>query len=249
MIITTIALIITLFIVGYGWLQVLLRHVTSTEAVIIRRKYIGWIPISIVFLALTFLPALLARLVYLALVLYGYKQLFSIFKQSIPSLWGLIGSGFLILSTLSFFLVLFPTEVLFFIILGSVIADISTYSFAKLAPTRHGLSPRINAHKTWEGIVGGICGPFLVLPICLWLFPLLRSEAYVTLTVLIGSGAVCGDLINSLTKRQMRIADWGEAFPGHGGIFDRFGSFFVSYTLIALWETVLSWYAGHILAQ
>ena len=54
-------------------------------------------------------------------------------------------------------------------------------------------------------------------------------------TALIGSVlSVFGDLFASVIKRQHGIKDFGNIFPGHGGILDRFDSFFFALPMVAL---------------
>ena len=53
----------------------------------------------------------------------------------------------------------------------------------------------------------------------------------VILAVLIGLASAMGDLINSIVKRRLKIKDWGNTIPGHGGILDRMSS--LSFAFIA----------------
>jgi phosphatidate cytidylyltransferase len=93
---------------------------------------------------------------------------------------------------------------------------------------RHPMSPRISPKKSWEGFVGsvvfgttaavamtvfGLDAPFwvgLILGVCLV------------------AVATCGDLIESLIKRDLGIKDMSSFLPGHGGVMDRLDSMLIS---------------------
>lgn len=111
---------------------------------------------------------------------------------------------------------------------GAFLTDTCAY-FSGVFLGRHKLCPQISPKKTIEGSAGGILG---CIAACL-LFGLLMEKAwslnvnYVSLGVL---GALCavisqiGDLSASIIKRRYGIKDYGNLFPGHGGILDRLDS-------------------------
>ena len=93
---------------------------------------------------------------------------------------------------------------------------------------KHPMAPKISPKKSWEGFAGsmvfgitagvlmaifGLKVPFwvgLVLGVCL---------------VAIGT---CGDLIESMIKRDIGIKDMSSFLPGHGGVMDRLDSLLVA---------------------
>ncbi|MEG2054521.1 MAG: phosphatidate cytidylyltransferase, partial [Oscillospiraceae bacterium] len=105
---------------------------------------------------------------------------------------------------------------------------------------KHKLSPSISPNKTVEGAVGAVFGSMiigvLITVVCTYIKPILeglpqaRQLGIGVYLAIIPLGAICavlgmaGDLFASSIKRQMEIKDYGNIFPGHGGILDRFDS-------------------------
>lgn len=112
--------------------------------------------------------------------------------------------------------------------LGPWVTDIFAY-FTGYFFGRHKLIPEISPKKTIEGSIGGILfciGAFLG-------FGFVASTATGTvpnylvlaaLGLLVSVLSQIGDLFASLLKREHGIKDYGNIFPGHGGVMDRFDS-------------------------
>jgi len=83
------------------------------------------------------------------------------------------------------------------------------------------MAPRLSPKKTWEGFVGGFIGTILVV-VFVGLYTELSPYNSLILGLTIAVTAPIGDLFESLLKRDVEIKDAGRAFPGHGGILDRF---------------------------
>ena len=97
---------------------------------------------------------------------------------------------------------------------------------------KHKLAPVISPKKTVEGAIGGLITGML----CMVIYSLILRSAfqfdvnilYAIIYGLVGSlGAIFGDLCFSVIKRQTGIKDYGNLFPGHGGVLDRFDSVLV----------------------
>ena len=112
--------------------------------------------------------------------------------------------------------------------IGPWMTDIFAY-FTGYFFGKHKLIPEISPKKTVEGSIGGILfciGAFLLFG---WIASTQtgRVPNYLVLAslgLLVSVLAQIGDLFASLLKRERGIKDYGNIFPGHGGIMDRFDS-------------------------
>ncbi len=101
--------------------------------------------------------------------------------------------------------------------------------FAGMLFGKHKLAPELSPKKTVEGAVGGAVGAV----VCCMIFGLVVQYGFgiqarlgvLALYGLLGSVvSSLGDLSFSYIKRQYNIKDFGNIFPGHGGVLDRFDS-------------------------
>lgn len=100
--------------------------------------------------------------------------------------------------------------------------------FAGTAWGRGGLAPTISPNKSWVGVWGGLTGAgvagaiwFLIADARLPELPVPGPLIALLVGVLLGIGAIVGDLAESLMKRGAGVKDSGALFPGHGGVLDR----------------------------
>ena len=117
------------------------------------------------------------------------------------------------------------------IILPLVIAFLSDAFalFAGMAWGKHKLAPEPAPKKTGEGAVGGFAGAVVSTVVYgLILHFAFHYEVDCLRLALYGAlGSVAsqlGDLSFSYIKREYGIKDFGNVFPGHGGVLDRFDS-------------------------
>lgn len=106
----------------------------------------------------------------------------------------------------------------------------------------------ISPKKTVAGAIGGLLGSVLCAVTFFLLFDLyavipvgyvtfsdsvaVRAVVFVVLGIVGGVLAEIGDLAASRIKRTMNIKDFGNIFPGHGGVLDRLDS--IMFTLVML---------------
>lgn len=110
------------------------------------------------------------------------------------------------------------------------------------------LCPSISPKKTVAGAVGGLFGSVLCAVTFFLLFDLygvipagyetfsdsvaVRAVVFIVLGLIGGVLAEIGDLAASRIKRALEIKDFGNIFPGHGGVLDRLDS--IMFTLVLL---------------
>lgn len=126
---------------------------------------------------------------------------------------------------------------------AAFLSDIGAY-FVGVTIGKHKLCPKISPKKTIEGLIGGLT--VAVLGMLLYAVILHhgfgQSVSYLRMAVYGLAGALCGvfgDLSFSVVKRQTGIKDYGNLFPGHGGVLDRCDSVIMAAPLIELLLLVL----------
>lgn len=115
------------------------------------------------------------------------------------------------------------------------VADIAAYLVGRFCG-KHKLADQVSPKKTWEGVFGGFLAAIfagviwnycLAVPMSLW--PIVLFMVALTAAI-----SVCGDLFESLLKREMNIKDSGVLLPGHGGILDRIDALTIALPVFTL---------------
>jgi phosphatidate cytidylyltransferase len=105
------------------------------------------------------------------------------------------------------------------------------------------LAPVVSPNKTWAGFVAGTASGALVGPLYGWLVLRPLGIAFspgwlVVFGVVLAIVGQCGDLAESLFKREAGVKDSGTFFPGHGGVLDRLDSL---YWVLPAAAMILTW--------
>lgn len=112
-------------------------------------------------------------------------------------------------------------------ILVVVLGDLGGY-VAGVLFGKHQMAPRISPKKTWEGFAGSVLfGVAGAIPLVVYGLDAPFWAGIILGVVLVAVGA-CGDLIESLIKRDVGIKDMSSFLPGHGGVMDRLDSLLVA---------------------
>ena len=107
-------------------------------------------------------------------------------------------------------------------------------SFAFIVGKKYGkikLYKSISPNKTWEGFLSGL---LMTLLVSFFLFSHLSLFFKISFSLIISIGGTLGDLVESMFKRKAGVKDSGNLIPAHGGILDRFDSFFFSVPFVYL---------------
>lgn len=101
--------------------------------------------------------------------------------------------------------------------------------FAGMAFGKHKLAPELSPKKTVEGSIGGLVGAVVLCVVygVVLHYGFEQEVNYIRLVLYGFLGSIVsqiGDLSFSYIKRQYGLKDFGNIFPGHGGVLDRFDS-------------------------
>ncbi|USO02525.1 MAG: phosphatidate cytidylyltransferase [Alphaproteobacteria bacterium] len=134
-----------------------------------------------------------------------------------------------------------PKEQIFFMIVGAWAHDIGGYIFGKILGGPK-ICPSVSPGKTWTGFLGSLItsiigiygiGCLTYLQYGLSFANAVRlaakdlSVSYILIMVVFYMiCALLGDLFVSKIKRLYGVKDSGNLIPGHGGVLDRFDSFY-----------------------
>jgi phosphatidate cytidylyltransferase len=107
---------------------------------------------------------------------------------------------------------------------------------------RHLLAPKISPKKSWEGLIGslvfgiaaGVGTAVFGLKVPFWVG--------IVLGVSLVAVGTCGDLVESMIKRDIGIKDMSSFLPGHGGVMDRLDS--LLFAAPVAWMIMYVWVPG-----
>lgn len=186
------------------------------------------------------LPALIVLFVYFLLTFV--EAISSNYQVTVEKM----GGSFFFATLISYFLCSFirlqQMDGGKFLILLPLVAAFLSDAFALFAGIlfgKHKLAPKLSPKKTVEGSVGGFFGAALGTAVygLVMQFAFQLSVNYLLLVLygLLGSlVSQIGDLSFSYVKRQYNLKDFGNIFPGHGGVLDRFDSVIFCAPLIEI---------------
>ena len=128
---------------------------------------------------------------------------------------------------------------LLFFILATKCSDIGAYSLGSLIG-RHKMIPSVSPGKTWEGFVGAILLSTAAAMVMAHYWGAARLGGMTlghaaALGPVLAVGAVIGDLVESVFKRDSGVKDSGSFFPGIGGILDLLDSLLFNAPLMFLY--------------
>jgi len=115
------------------------------------------------------------------------------------------------------------------IFIGAFATDTFAY-FTGYLLGRHKHLPEISPKKTVEGSIGGVIGcAFTMACYALYLKhinldSIMSMHHFIFLGLMCGIISQIGDWAASAIKRHVKIKDYGNIMPGHGGVLDRFDS-------------------------
>jgi len=99
------------------------------------------------------------------------------------------------------------------------VADIGAYAIGSLFGS-HKFSPKISPAKTWEGVAGAIVTGIVVAVLFAKCFGIMHWCPAAIFGLCCGLAGLCGDLVESMIKRDAEQKDAANNVPGFGGVLD-----------------------------
>lgn len=110
-----------------------------------------------------------------------------------------------------------------FLLVVTKFSDMGAYVFGSLFG-KHPFVPHISPKKTWEGFFGALFSSTLGGVLLFYFMPVQLSALdlrdVIIMGILLGAGAVVGDLAESVIKRSAHAKDSSNVLPGIGGTLD-----------------------------
>jgi len=127
----------------------------------------------------------------------------------------------------SLYVINFDKNLIYIIIMISFVNDTSAYFFGR---TLKGplIIPNISPKKTWSGTVSSFS-------ISVLLFKYFGFDFYYS--IILSISLFLGDIYFSFIKRILKIKDFSNLIPGHGGILDRIDSLFFLPFIIMIFNS------------
>lgn len=148
-----------------------------------------------------------------------YRQLFSFQNGDTVNTSAAVHLGFLLMLYVAF---------------GAFLTDTGAY-FCGITFGKHKMLPRISPNKTWEGAIGGyFFGAILSCLYGILVLKVLPISWVIVTSLCMPIVSQIGDLAFSSIKRHYGIKDFGNEFPGHGGILDRVDSLIFVLLLVKI---------------
>ncbi len=131
------------------------------------------------------------------------------------------------------------------IFIGAWVTDTFAY-LTGMAFGRHKLIPSISPKKTVEGSVGGTLVATAVFTAVSYFIGIwdLGWALIVVSGLVVSMVSQIGDLSMSAIKRQFGIKDFGNLFPGHGGVLDRFDSILAVSSVMTILFVLINYFGA-----
>lgn len=121
------------------------------------------------------------------------------------------------------------------------VCDSLAFVFGKWLGKRK-IAPKVSPNKSIVGCIAGLFGSLVTVIIFYyleWTPELLSFTQLIVLGIITGIFGQVGDFTESIFKRDAEVKDSSSILLGHGGVLDRFDSFFIASPLVYLYVLLI----------